>query len=117
MEHFVPLAQLPAGLTFPKQFADRISYDAARHRLVYHGVMRKPDYDALARLSGDLAYLDALQELFRVATCKTPPAPRWRKSALIGIGLVAAVVVLAGWLWQTHNANAGRASEPVAAIE
>lgn len=103
MECSVPLAQLPQELTFPKQYADRIRFDVVQHRLYYRGFMRKPDYDALARLSGDLPYLDALQELFRLATCAPKCHRQWRKPAVVMAGVLAIVLGLVGWFVQTRN--------------
>lgn len=102
MEHFVPLSRLPEGLTFPAEFQDRIHFDASRHRLVFRGFMRKSDYDALARLSGDLTYLDALQHLFSAATFDPPPATRRRKLVAVA-GLVIAAALATGFLFQVKG--------------
>ena len=93
MDHTVPLPRLPDGLKFPPDLQDRIQFDAAHHRLVFHGFMRKSDYDALARLSGDLTYLDALQELFSLCTIDPPAHSTHRRKFLWATGALVAVAL------------------------
>src|SRR5262245_11930570 len=77
----------------PAEFQDRFHYDAGKHRLVYRGFMSKAEYDRLFDLSHDLAYLDALQELFILSTYATATTSR-RAWLWLAIGLVAALAVL-----------------------
>jgi hypothetical protein len=93
MDHMVPLQRLPDGLKFPTDLQDRIAFDAAHHRLVFHGFMRKSDYDSLARLSGDLAYLDALQKLFSLCTVDPPARSSHRRKFLWATGALVAVAL------------------------
>lgn len=79
MDHFVPLDRLPDGLQFPPDLRDRIQYDAAAHRLIFHGFMSKTDYDRLFLLSEDWPYRRRLEELFRLSTPDELANRGWRK--------------------------------------
>lgn len=76
MDYFVGLEKLPDGLEFPPALRDRIRYDAAARRLVYHGFMSKADFDRLCQLSEDWSYRRQLEELFRKSTSDGDPPPR-----------------------------------------
>ncbi len=64
-ESTVRLQTLPPGLEFPVALRDRLSFDPVRNRLMFRGFMTKADYDHLRALSGEVAYLRALDQLFR----------------------------------------------------
>jgi hypothetical protein len=84
MDHFVAMARLPEGLTFPAEFQGKIQYDAERHRLVYHGFMSKAEFDRLCALSDDWGYRRQLDDLFRECL-PDPPRPKGVR------GLIAAL--------------------------
>jgi hypothetical protein len=93
MLHRVPLSHLPAGVEFPPALAGKISYDAERKQLCFDGFMSKGDFDRLSHLSNEVAYLKALEDLFRVAIYRhDPPA-----SPSLGKSLVAMAKALRFW--------------------
>ncbi len=67
MVHSVACRELPRGLKFPDDLASRIWHDPAEGRLCFEGFMSKATYDRLDRLHADLAYREALAELFRIS--------------------------------------------------
>jgi hypothetical protein len=58
------LERLPAGVHIPDDFPEPIRYDPARKLLVYRGFMSSTSYRFLHGLSGDRAYVEALDGLF-----------------------------------------------------
>jgi hypothetical protein len=72
MDHFVKLERLPEGIEFPPQMKDRIQFDAAARKLIYHGYMSKTDFDRLCQLSNDWNFRRTLEELFRLAIPEEP---------------------------------------------
>jgi hypothetical protein len=76
MDHFVVLEQLPAGLQFPAEYGDRITYDPEARRLYHRGFMCKGDFDRLWLLSEDWSYRRSLENLFRLCTDEGPARPR-----------------------------------------
>jgi hypothetical protein len=73
MDHFVVLDQLPAGLEFPPDLRDRISYDPATKRLTHRGFLSKADFDRLWLLSEDWSYRHKLEDLFRLCIVDDQP--------------------------------------------
>jgi hypothetical protein len=65
MDHFVKLDRLPEGYEFPDDLRDRIYFDAAAHKLVFHGYMSKSEFDRLSELTRDWGFRRALEDLFR----------------------------------------------------
>ena len=106
MDRFVKLESLPPGLKFPADLADRISFDAEKHRLTHRGFMSKADFDRLYRLHPDWTYRRALEELFRLCTLEDSQGPfhlsRWL-AALTGVGVATAALVF----WLVHHGTIG----------
>jgi hypothetical protein len=96
-EHTVKLDSLPAGLEFPPEFANRIYFDAAAHRLVYRGFMYKSHYDRLMRLDSSVAYRRAIQRLFQCSA--DTETPQIRQFARILATLVVACLLLVAIAW------------------
>ena len=96
MLHRVKLDRLPDGLSFPEKLADRISYDADSHELLFDGFMSKTDFDKLVRLHNDIGYQRALERLFQISTFEAEPARAGNrpKLVLIAAGAAAAIVAL-----------------------
>jgi hypothetical protein len=72
-----PLAALPAAIQFSsldKALATRIDYDGDKRTLNFFGIMTRADKAALTALSGDAAYLAALQVLFQAPASNAYPA-------------------------------------------
>jgi hypothetical protein len=96
MDHFVRLERLPDGVAFPADLADRIHYDADRHRLVFRGFMAKAEFDRLICLHGDWSFRRALEELFRLCVPDEPKRTgplRWLRGIMAG----SSVVLLLAW--------------------
>ena len=92
------LEALPPGLDFPADFPEPIRYDAARRLLVYRGFMASASYQFLRGRSADLAYLAALDVLFRDSAYALSPRRRgclvvWL--CLLGAAWTGAVLALA----------------------
>ncbi len=83
MDRRVTLNRLPAGVTFPAELADRISYEPEARELRFRGFMSKADFDRLARLHEDWGYRRALEDLFRACTLAPDPRPRNRLVAAL----------------------------------
>jgi len=96
-EHAVKLDSLPAGLEFPPELANRIHFDPAKHRLVYRGFMYKAHYDRLMRLDSSVEYRRAIMRLFQCST--DAESPQLRRFGWIIATLVAACLLLAGFVW------------------
>ena len=97
MVRTVRLEHLPHGVKFPDELSARISFDAERHQLRFDGFMSKTDFDKLVRLTNDVCYQRALQELFQICTFSSSsavPAPRKWPWVVAGLS-VAAFTVLA----------------------
>jgi hypothetical protein len=101
-ETAVKLEGLPPGLEFPEGFPEPIAYDAPRQLLIYRGLMTHDSYANLRLLSGDSAYLTAVDQL-REATCQLYAQPalrrfsrRWWLSLVLVLLLT---VALATWWW------------------
>ena len=75
MEHSVPVARFPAGLSFPADLAGKIHYDPATRLLSFLGCMSKADFDRLSRLSDDWSYRRPLEDLFRLSMPEDRRAP------------------------------------------
>jgi hypothetical protein len=76
MDHFVKLDHFPEDLILPPQFQNRLEFDAAAHKLIFHGYMSKAEFDHLSSLTKDWRFRRTLEDLFRLCTPdrKTPPA-------------------------------------------
>src|SRR5205809_369089 len=59
------LQQLPAGLAFPEDFPEPITYDVDWKLLLYRGFMYHGSYLFLRQLSADPAYIAALDVLYQ----------------------------------------------------
>ncbi len=100
-ETAVKLERLPPGLDFSKRFPEPIAYDARHQLLIYRGVMTHDSYGYLRLLSGDPAYLAALDQL-RETTCRLYARPalphfsrRWWMWFLMAV--LVAVSLVAWW--------------------
>jgi hypothetical protein len=62
------LDRLPAGVDFADTFPEPIRYDPVHKRLVYRGFMSSVSYRYLRELSGETAYLDALDVIFQATS-------------------------------------------------
>lgn len=74
MDHFVRVNDLPDGIVFPPEMADRVRYDRDNRTLSYRGFMSKAEFDRLSQLHDDWGYRRSLEELFRL--CTLDPEPR-----------------------------------------
>ena len=63
----VKVAQLPAGVNFPKELAGRLWYDRENTLLYFKGVMEPAERSQLMTLSEDLDYRGAIDTLYRRA--------------------------------------------------
>ncbi|MBV6447992.1 neuraminidase-like domain-containing protein [Nitrosomonas sp.] len=63
-ESFVTIKQIPSGLTFPSDLADKIRHDAVRQRLVFKGVMTDTERSPLLEVSTDDPYQQAIKQLY-----------------------------------------------------
>jgi hypothetical protein len=99
-ETAVQLPTLPAGVDFREGFPEPIAYDALRQALVYRGLMTHESYSYLRLLSGDPAYLAALDQL-REMTCRLYAQPTrshsFKRRWLWLLGAVAVAVSLLAW--------------------
>lgn len=94
-ETVVRLERLPPGLVLPDNFPEPLTYDPARKLLRYRGLMFSGSYSYLRKLSGDPAYLTALDQLFIGTSCPASKVGRW---TLLAAGIVAAALaVFASW--------------------
>lgn len=85
MNHVVKMERLPEGLRFPDDLHEKVEFDAAKKRLIWHGFMSKREFDRLFALSEDWSYRRQVEELFRLsveapasassAKRPSPPAP------------------------------------------
>ncbi|MFO0956581.1 MAG: hypothetical protein U0800_03830 [Isosphaeraceae bacterium] len=71
--HRTSLERLPAGLSWPGDLADRVSYDPSKHTLSFAGYMSKSTFDRLANLSDDWDYRDAVERLFQESLPESDP--------------------------------------------
>jgi hypothetical protein len=100
----VRLDRLPDGLAFPGELAAKISFAPDAHELRFEGFMSKTDFDKLLRLSNDLAYQRALEQLFQKCTFRNAVPQAKAKHApfniaYAGIGAMAlSAVLLVGWI-------------------
>src|SRR5262245_40928787 len=92
------LERLPPGLTFADDFPEPITYDPQRRLLLYRGFMYHGSYIYLRQLSGDSAYLTALNEVY-LTSAYEPSAhrawPYWLALVLTG----ALLAGLGAWWW------------------
>jgi hypothetical protein len=89
---------LPAGLAFPPDFPEPITYDAARKLLSYRGFMCHRTYQALHELSGDAAYLAALDQLYQGSSYTTgAPSGGRRLGRWLAVAAAAALALAALW--------------------
>jgi len=91
------LEQLPAGMAFGEDFPEPIQYDAQRKLLVYRGFMTTLSYNYLRKLSRDLGYIAAIDEVNIKSTMAVYEQPAPRRGWLWGLGglaLAAAAIVL-----------------------
>lgn len=90
---------LPVGLAFPPDFPEPIAYDPARRVLSYRGFMCHRTYQSLHELSGDAAYVAALDQLYQGSSYTTDaPDSRRRIGRWLAAG-AAAALALAGLWW------------------
>ncbi|RKH47665.1 hypothetical protein D7X12_02040 [Corallococcus sicarius] len=68
------LANLPAGLVFPRELGGRIYHDAPAGQLRFAGMMTNTERALLRGLSTNAAYLTAIDALFAAPASYTPPA-------------------------------------------
>jgi hypothetical protein len=73
VDHFINLDRLPDGLEFPPELKDRIQFDPAARKLIFHGYMSKTDFDRLSKVSNDWSFRRRLEELFRLCIPEEPP--------------------------------------------
>jgi hypothetical protein len=90
------LEQLPAGLMLGDDLGEPIWYDPQRRLLVYRGFMCNASYGCLRRLSGDAAYLVALEQLYLGSANDDPPR---RGSLLLRVAGPLALVMAAVGTW------------------
>ncbi len=57
------LEALPDKIEFPEDFPEPIRFDPANSRLIYRGFMSATSYRFLQKLSRDLAYMHAIEQL------------------------------------------------------
>lgn len=93
----VRLARIPDGLVFPEIIRDRIHYDAASRRLEFRGCMSKCEYDRLAKLSPDLEYHRALDDLFVEASFQST---RSLGRIAAGVALIASLLGVCVAVWR-----------------
>ena len=114
MEFSVKLAKLPEGFSIPQRLTERMAFDQGRGQLSYRGFMTKCTYDDLSSLSDDPEYHRALEQLFVMTSGEiTPPAASRRMPvAVVGAGIVAAVIGMAVFWGATRNATPHRTVGP-----
>ena len=89
----VRLERLPAGLKFPEELTNKISFNPDRQQLQFNGFMSKTDFDKLVRLHNDLAYQRALERLFQMCTFSAATSvaePRQSRTPLVFAGVATA---------------------------
>jgi hypothetical protein len=95
------LETLPPGIAFPEDFPEPIAYDASRQLLLYRGIMSHTSYSYLRQLSGDAAYLTAVDQI-RKTSCQLyaqrarPHFSRYGWLWLLGAVLLLASLIV-GW--------------------
>jgi hypothetical protein len=82
MDHSVRVEQLPDGIVFPPEMADRVRYDSSTRTLSFRGFMSKAEFDRLSRLHDDWGYRRSLEELFRLCTLDPGPTPTNRLASV-----------------------------------
>jgi len=92
------LRQLPPGLSFGDDVGEPMYYDAARQVLRYRGFMCQASYNYLHRLSLDPEYECAIDHLY-MGSAQGGTGRDWRWIVGTAIGLSAAALLLAFWLW------------------
>jgi len=114
MEFSVKLAKLPEGFSIPQRLTERMAFDEARGQLSYRGFMTKCTYDELSSFSDDPDYHRALEQLFVLTSGEISPRASLRKMpvAILGAGILAAVIGLAVLWSTTRNATANRPISP-----
>jgi hypothetical protein len=114
MEFSVKLAKLPEGFSIPQRLTERMVFDEARGQLSYRGFMTKCTYDELSSFSDDPDYHRALEQLFVLTSGEISPCASSRKMpvAIVGAGILAAVISLAVFWSTTRNAAANRPLSP-----
>jgi hypothetical protein len=94
------LERLPPGLALGDDFPEPMAYDPERKLLVYRGFMYHGSYTFLRQLSGDSAYLTALNEIYLTSAYQRPTArtwPRW-----LAVAAAAALLASLGAWWWLH---------------
>jgi hypothetical protein len=116
MTRSVRLERLPEGLVFPAEMAARISFAPNTHELRFEGFMSKTDFDKLLRLSNDLAYQRALEQLFQRCTFRDavsqPTSRRSSGAAWVGVGGAVAASVVAVVAWSFYGRSQSPQSTP-----
>ncbi len=98
MDRFVTMDQLPEGLQFPPDLAERIHYDPERRRLSFDGFMSKAVFDRLFELSEDWSYRRQLEELFRLCEQEDNPPPKgWRALVALAASVGVTLALVAVW--------------------
>jgi hypothetical protein len=85
VDHFVKLDKLPDDFEVPAPMRDRLQFDAAARKLIFHGYMSKTDFDRLSQLTKDWAFRRTLEELFRLCTPDEEPRPRGARRLLAAV--------------------------------
>lgn len=75
-DHFVVVEDLPKGFRIPPELNDRLEFDAAAKKLVYHGFMSKTDYDRLVAQTNDWSFIRKLENLFQKCTLQSQDEKR-----------------------------------------
>ena len=97
-EVFARLDKLPTGRDFPDGFPEPIRFDPARKRHVYRGLMPNISYTFLHRLSQDIGYITALDELY-VASSAAIVRARGTQRSLPWLFVVSCLIALAVITW------------------
>ena len=90
-----PLAMLPSGIGLNDDFPEPMQYDANRRVLRYRGFMSNTSFQELQRLSNDLDYMRALEQLFTASAIEPQPARHYGLIAGAAVGVLA--LLLLGW--------------------
>src|SRR5687768_12648182 len=114
MEFSVKLAKLPEGFSIPQRLTERMAFDEARGQLSYRGFMTKCTYDELSSFSDDPDYHRALEQLFVLTSGEISPRGSSRRVpvAILGAGILAAVIGLAVLWSATRSATPNRPISP-----
>jgi len=94
----VRLGRLPSGLSLGDEVGEPIYYDVARKTLVYRGFMCQASYKYLRKLSLDLDYKTAIDQLYTGSAVDDSPR-NWRWVVLAAVALAVAAGAWLVWHW------------------